>query len=102
MRALIYELEENLTVLTSYQHAQALHACTQEDDVDTLVMCMTHVRRVDAAGVDLLVRLQGVLGRRGTTLQLCQVRPHLRRTLSRLHTFTFIDERPADTMRKAA
>lgn len=103
MRALIHELNENLTVATSYQNAQALHACIAgEEAFDTLVLHMTQVRRVDAAGVDLLVRLSGLLGRRGATLQLCQVRPHLRRTLSRLHDFTFVDERPMTTSRKAA
>ncbi len=101
MRELTYELFENLTVLTSHKHAQALHAY-MDQGFDALVLCMASVRRVDAAGVDLLLRLHGLLERRGATLRLCQVPPHLRRTLSRLHGFSFTDERPALQERNAA
>lgn len=80
MRRLRHDIPHDLTGEATGAQARALRALPLEH-TDELVISLAGVRRVDAQGIALLMRLASFMRRHDRTLRICDVHERLHRLL---------------------
>jgi len=82
MSTLTHIIDEDLRGEATSVHASALDTLARASD--TLIVSLAGVRAIDASGVALLMRLKGIMARRGKDLVFADVRRPVSRRLSML------------------